>query len=145
MIRGYFDREWGMPVPAVQVALFIPTVMRRWSLTTFLIDTGSTASVIHPGSAVNDLGLDPDYLNDPARWPDHAEVRGVGGQVQHYTIPAELTFAHEDGTLKSYAQSIQVAPERPGNEGLPSLLGWDILRHFRLTVDWRSRTVTLEE
>ena len=145
MIRGYFDTAWPAPLPAVRVALFMPGVMPRWSITTFLIDTGATTTVIHPLAAVRDLGIDAARLNDPAQWPRQTDVYGVGGVVRNYLVPAELTFAREDGTLKTIEQSFQVARERSGNERLPSLLGWDILRHFRLTVDWRARLVTLEE
>jgi len=30
------------------------------------------------------------------------------------------------------------------NQTLPSLLGWDILRHYRVVVDWPMRSIRLE-
>jgi hypothetical protein len=39
---------------------------------------------------------------------------------------------------------IEVAQLTTTNRGIPSLLGWDVLQHFKLTLDWPSRTITLE-
>ncbi len=53
-------------------------------------------------------------------------------------------FLHDDGHWDVHEGEIAVAQLRPDNQGLPSLLGWDVLRHFRITAEWTSRRISLE-
>ncbi|MGH2610407.1 MAG: hypothetical protein ACRDHF_15105 [Tepidiformaceae bacterium] len=40
--------------------------------------------------------------------------------------------------------TLYVATPSAANREFPSLLGWDVLRHFDLAISWDRRAVTLE-
>lgn len=103
----------------------------------FLIDTGADATVLHPADAYRLLGDDLhgiDFDHDPRRTPG----LGVGGAVDRVVQNATLTLRSEDRQLHPIDMPILIArpiPAEPGEHGnwrLPSLLGRDFLRHFRL-------------
>ena len=56
-------------------------------------------------------------------------------------MDAALDFAHEDGATETIAETIELGGI--GSEGLPSLLGWDVLRHFRLDLNASRGSVAL--
>ena len=103
----------------------------------FLIDTGADATVLHPTDAYAILGDGLhriDFNHDPRRAPG----LGVGGAVARVVRDATLTLQSEDRRLHPIDMPILIArptPAEPGEHGnwrLPSLLGRDFLRHFRL-------------
>ena len=103
----------------------------------FLIDTGADATVLHPTDAYRLLRGDLRTIDF-----DHALRRvpglGVGGAVDRIVRDATLTLRSEDRRLHPIEMPILVArpiPSEPGDHGnwrLPSLLGRDFLRQFRL-------------
>ena len=103
----------------------------------FLIDTGADATVLHPTDAYRLFRGDLrtiDFDRDPRRVPG----LGVGGAVDRVVRDATLTLRSEDHRLHPIEMPILIArpiPSEPGEHGnwrLPSLLGRDFLRHFRL-------------
>ncbi len=103
----------------------------------FLIDTGTDATVLHPQDAKRILGDDLrriDFDRDPRR----TIGEGVVGAVERVVRDAALTLQSEDRRLHPIEMPILIArpiPAEPGEHGnwrLPSLLGRDFLRHFRL-------------
>ena len=103
----------------------------------FLIDTGTDATVLHPTDAHSILGADLytiDFDHDPRR----TTGEGVGGAAERVVRDAALTLQSEDRRLHPIETPILIArptPAEPGEHGnwrLPSLLGRDFLRHFRL-------------
>ena len=56
-------------------------------------------------------------------------------------MDAALDFAHEDGETETIAETIELGGI--GSEGLPSLLRWDVLRHFRLDLNPSRGSVSL--
>ena len=103
----------------------------------FLIDTGADATVLHPTDAYAILGDDLhriDFNHDPRRTPG----LGVGGAVDRVVRDATLALQGEDRRLHPIDMPILIArptPAEPGDHGnwrLPSLLGRDFLRRFRL-------------
>ena len=60
-----------------------------------------------------------------------------------YLHPALYVFAHDDGHIQSLHGDIHVAQPTLTNHDLPSLLGWDILRYFRIELDYVGLSVTL--
>ena len=103
----------------------------------FLIDTGADATVLHPADAHSILGADLrriDFDHDPRRTPG----LGVGGTADRVVRNATLTLRSEDRRLHPIDMPILIArptPAEPGDHGnwrLPSLLGRDFLRRFRL-------------
>ena len=75
-----------------------------------------------------------DFDHDPRRTPG----LGVGGTADRVVRNATLTLRSEDRRLHPIDMPILIArptPGEPGDHGnwrLPSLLGRDFLRHFRL-------------
>ncbi len=62
----------------------------------------------------------------------------------YFVVPCRYVFSHSDGREQAIDGVIRVAPITQSNQQLPSVLGRDVLRHFRLTADLRSRELTLE-
>lgn len=66
---------------------------------------------------------------------------GIGGGVPYRLLSASYEFAHEDGTAEAIAGTLELGGL--GSEGLPSLLGWDVLRHFWLDLNASRGSVAL--
>ena len=103
----------------------------------FLIDTGTDATVLHPPDAKRILSNDlhqVDFDHDPHR----TTGEGVGGAVDRVARDATLSLRSEDRRFYPIEMPMLIArptPAEPGDHGnwrLPSLLGRDFLRHFRL-------------
>jgi hypothetical protein len=109
----------------------------------FLVDTGSAETTLHPEDAVLALGIDGVRLSTPYIWPDKAPAYGIGGAVEDYIEPVEYMFIHEDGTAQTIRGHIRIAQLTAYSQHFPSLLGWDVLRHFRITIDSEASEVTL--
>ena len=116
----------------------------------FLIDTGTDATVLHPPDAKRILSNDLhqiDFDHDPHR----TTGEGVGGAVDRVARDATLSLRSEDRRFYPIEMPILIArptPAEPGDHGnwrLPSLLGRDFLRRFRLELlCGQQRRVTLE-
>ena len=131
-LHGHAIISGGAPLIRVAVALDNHAGDVR-----FLIDTGTDATVLHPTDAYSILGDDLhriDFDHDPRRTPG----LGVGGAVDRVVRDATLTLRSEDRRFYPIDMPILIArpaPTEPGEHGnwrLPSLLGRDFLRHFRL-------------
>lgn len=142
MIRGCFaDPAW--PVPTVQAAVAAPQLGPGAPVPEFLVDTGATRTCLHPADVVAKFGVDPSLLADSRQWSRHVTPHGVGGQAIYYPVSATFAFLHDDLTVQEIQEEIWVAQLRDGNETLPSLLGWDVLRHFELVLNWGERVIWL--
>ena len=116
----------------------------------FLIDTGTDATVLHPTDA--DRLLDDDLRRiDFERDPFRVAGLGVGGAVDRVARDVTLNLSSADNDIYTIEMPILIArptPAEPGEHGnwrLPSLLGRDFLRHFRLELlCGEQRRVTLE-
>ncbi len=70
-------------------------------------------------------------------------VFGIGGSQQEYSEDAELSFLH--GTrVVTYRMRIDIAPPLDHNRWLPSLLGMDVIRHWRMVCDVRNDVLAFE-
>jgi hypothetical protein len=58
-------------------------------------------------------------------------------------VPAEYVFRTTAGRLLTLTGQLRVAQPTAQDRFLPSLLGWDVLEHFRLVLDRRARLVEL--
>jgi hypothetical protein len=61
----------------------------------------------------------------------------------YYTVTASFAFLHADGTPLVLDGTIDIARRPPANQTIPSLLGWDILRHFDVRLNYPERIVDL--
>lgn len=140
MITGYFLPHI-LPQPLVQVVVHIDGHQPEWAPVPFVVDTGAAVTCIHALDAIRLFGMSPGSL-DPATWPETTPVGGIGGGLSYLTLPARYAFRHDDGTFQVIEGPIRVGEAR--SQGTPALLGWDLLRHFRLTVSGNGPSVTLE-
>ena len=138
MISGYFSAHWGCPF--VWTRLAIPG--RPPQPVPFLIDTGSATSIVHAKDAITRLNLARAAM-EPAAWAPEETVRrlGVAGVARSRMIEATFEFTHEDGSPQALAETIELGAV--DSQQLPSLMGWDLLRHFRIELDRGTGTVTL--
>ncbi len=139
MISGYFSARWGCPF--VWTRLAIPG--RPPQPVPFLIDTGSSTSIVHAKDASTRLNLATDAM-EPTAWTPEETVRrrGVAGVALSRLIEATFEFKHNDGALQAIAETIELGAV--DSQQLPSLLGWDILSRFRIELDRGAGAVTLE-
>jgi hypothetical protein len=127
----------------VRAALFLPGITPDWSLVGFLLDTGAATTCLHPWDATERVGISEERLQDRDAW-DRAETHsGVGGGAIYYVVRARYALLDERGEWKIIEGAIRIAHFTPTNESLPSILGWDILRRFAISLDWEQRVVEL--
>ena len=143
MIAGYFHPSFAHPLPMVQVGLFLPGITLDWVLVDFLLDTGADTTALHPPDAIFRVGIDRAALHQPSLWPNRRAASGVGGSSEYYRHPAHYAFRHADGRVQTVRTDLWIARPGPANDSLESLLGWDVLRHFRLEFDWARRRIVL--
>ena len=122
MISGSFDR--GRPV--VECRFVIPRLSVNHRLM-LLVDTGASASCLHPADAIRaaipfeELGNRVDYL-------------GIGGSSAYFRESANLLF-EDDFHLQIYRLDLLIAAPTASNRDLPSLLGRDVLNRWRMDYD----------
>lgn len=68
----------------------------------------------------------------------------MGGAAGYYIHPATYLFRHDDGTPQQIDDEIYIAQPHAANTVLPSLLGWNVLKPFKLTFDWATQRIALE-
>lgn len=145
MIRGYFDPESSFGKgPTVAVLVHIPALTDEWALIQFLIDTGSSATAVHPNDARLGFGVSLAEIRSRPDWPNPQPSLGVGGRATYFALPATYAFVHDDGHWEEISGNVDVAEPNATNHTLPSILGWDMLEQFRVTMDWPSGVVSLE-
>jgi hypothetical protein len=135
LIRGFWEPDF--PLPLIEVAVRLDDIAPRWNLVYFVIDTGATHTSIQPADAMSVLGISIEDL-DAARWNDTVASAGIGGRLAYRAILVRYAFFDEDRSLPAVfiqPAEAQLAAYTPESAELPSLLGWDVLRHFRLTID----------
>lgn len=143
MIQGYFDTRLPAPVPMVRAAVFLPSITPEWVSVDFVLDTGASATCLHPLDAVFRAGIPVVHLLNPQFWPNQDTRQGVGGGALYFPWPTTYAFLQDDGQWKEIEDTILIAQLTVRNTGLASLLGWNILDKFHLSVDWARRTIEL--
>ena len=125
MILGSFDKEWGRPW--VQGRLFLPSLHLIGDID-FLVDSGSDATTLHPKDG---LPMELEYSELSVGTVPYDGFGGTQFPSQELAI---MMFV--DGRLLRYYE-IPISIPRPEdhNRGLPSVLGQDILKHWRMVHD----------
>jgi hypothetical protein len=145
VIPGYFDPalpSW--PRPLIRVMLYLPSISKNWAPVDFLLDTGASSSCVHPLDATTRIGISDASLRTPSLWALQRTSHGVGRSSADYVVPAYYALQHDDGTWATHREDLAIARPTTANQGIPSLLGWDILRHYRVVVDWSGNSIRLE-
>jgi hypothetical protein len=145
LIAGFFDPNYPQPLPMITVALFLPRITRDWVGVDFLLDTGADTTSLFPQDALTLVGIDWATVNNTVGWPSPKPMRGVAGSGERYPWPVTYAFQHQDGRWQSIDGQIDIVRPSPDTMSVESLLGWDVLRHFRVIVDWSQRQVSLEQ
>lgn len=130
MIEGFFRP--GGPYPFVRAGVRLGGAPARWAAVEFIVDTGAAVSCIHARDAVNRLHLPASEL-DPGSWDRMERFAGVGGTSRYGVRACTYGFVEADGTPIVLPGEIRLGELRRG-PALPSILGWDVLRHFELAV-----------
>lgn len=102
----------------------------------FLVDTGCGVTTILPRDS-SAMGLDFDMLRESG------VAVGIGGTQIEYNEEAEISFFH-GVNLVTYLKEIDISPVTGYNTRLPSLLGMDVIRHWRMTCDVRNGEVEFD-
>ena len=144
MISGHFGLNFARPMPVVRASLHLPGITSSFVALDFLLDTGATSTCLHPQDAIVRVGISPAALATPHLWPSVTSSQGIGGPAGYYSHPAVYAFRHDDGTWQQIDEEICIAQPSPTNAVLPSLLGWNLLQHFKITIDWATQRVSLE-
>jgi len=129
VITGHFGTDGKPYVKSQQV---IPSLSVRGDVE-FLLDTGSDRTSLHP---LDSLALRVPY----AQLGNPMYFAGIGGSQAYFTADAALLFRDE---IQDRLYFLRVAIARPSqhNLQLPSLLGQDILRHWRTIHDPTERAL----
>lgn len=135
MIPGRFDPNYAHPWPRVRAGVLLKDIAQDWIVVDFVLDTGASATCLHPTDALTISGIDLSMLTDPARWSVVSTFSGIGGGVSYFTTSALYAFMHDDGRVHLIDGTIKVAQWTLTNQALPSLLGWEILASFTLFAD----------
>ena len=131
MIEGWFDVA-GRPYVAAQV--YFPRLERAPRNLEFLVDTGADVTSLHP---VDCVGMPYEELRDLS------ETGGVGGVAGYYSEDAFVVFDDGEAT-HIYSMHVDIAVPTRDNASLPSLLGQDILRHWRVIHDRPANSLTID-
>lgn len=129
------------------IAVAIPGVVPSPRVIEFVVDTGAMQTCIHVVDAVRALRIDPgDLIRPPQTWTVAGEASGVGGKATYYTHGCSYGFLSlPGGQLRTIAGQVYLARLSEGTVDLPSILGWDMLQHFRVDIDYAAGRVRLME
>ena len=127
----------------VRVAVYLPGMTASWSLVDFLLDTGAATTCLHPPDTVERLAISNQRLQSRDAWESVETYHGVGGGATYFVARSRYALLDEHGEWQIIEGTLRVAEATVTNRGLASILGWDILRGFAVTLDWQQRLVEL--
>lgn len=127
MIKGRFGNTSGRPY--IDGYLEIPHLSVRGNIS-FVLDTGSDCTVLMPLDARR-LKLNYTQLEGS----EQDESQGFGGKSIDFIVPAILMIREVGSTVHGYEVDLRVAEPKDGTEDIPSILGRDVLDHWRYTID----------
>ena len=132
MIPGRFETFSKRPI--LDCYLFLPDFGFDATIP-FLIDTGADRSLLMPADAKR-MGIDHSKLT----YDDCST--GVGGDCKEHITRGKLIVT--DGNLMhGYIFTLGIAEAVPELEEAPSLLGMDILRHWRVMCDYTNKQIRI--
>lgn len=134
MINGRFGNTSGRPY--LEAHIILPTLGLQGSVS-FLVDTGADVTTLMPSDAVR-LGVDFSTLQNPGL------SYGAGGAFTEFTESGHLLVADGPTMLYGYDVNFALIPPAPDRLGNPSLLGRDVLNHWKITFDHSNGLVQAE-
>ena len=106
----------------------------------FIVDTGAAFTFLSATDAMRYLNV-PRAGLDSNNWTDAISVDGMGGKLRGRSTSALYGFRHGDRVVESIPGPMLVGDIN--SDGLPSLLGWDLLKYFRLDIHGGNQTIVL--
>ena len=106
----------------------------------FIVDTGAARTCLHALDCIRYFGVSPASL-DPSTWPSPVQMGGIGGSVWFKESSATYGLHRDDGHVEVIEGSILIGDMK--TSGMPSLLGWDLLKFFNLEVHGGNQTLRL--
>ncbi len=139
MIRGRYVLGRPQISGLLQFAT-IPKFAKSLVSVRFLMDTGADATLVQP------VDYEPSGLRYRVfdGFPLAKSTRGFGGKIGARSVPAALYLRHEDGHYDRISLTVDVARPTEKSEGLPSVLGRDVLDLYELIMDRSRGVITLE-
>ena len=132
LVKGSFDVDSRRPY--VQGLLFIPRLQKTHRIN-FLVDTGSDSTILNPKDGKM-MRINYDGLR-------YAEpIYGVGAKTKASVHSAIVAFASDGDSLVLYNIELDIMPNLPDTDILPSQLGTDVLHKWRMY--WDSHQDRLE-
>ena len=141
-IRGYYDipeSPEDTSAPYVKVRVYLPHTGHSAELD-FLVDTGAYATVLHPDD-IDRMGIDAGSLRGR-----QTQASGIGGSMSYISVDAVLSmYDGEAGAWRGFPVHLDVSTQDSDpDDGLPSLLGRDILNRCNCNFDAPQGIVALE-
>lgn len=132
MIPGFFAPQI-LPQPLIRLAVIVAEFPAApAALVPFVIDTGAALTTIHAMDAIRFFGATPAEL-DSSTWTNARPMGGIGGDIQCKPSAAQFGFKQFDGSLLVIDDEVLIGDMKSAST--PSLLGWNLLKYFKLTVD----------
>ena len=140
-VPGYYSSSRRRPY--VGVVVYLPRFDTAAGIS-FLIDTGADTTAVHWGDLESFVATGGGSLASDLEFESMSTAAGLSGDVVEYGIePAILFFTDESGDVAPMERRIRIAVE-PRVEGIPSLLGRDVLADMRLDFNMPADELTLE-
>ena len=133
MLTGFFGVLSGRPY--IEGRVILPRLGLGAGVT-FLIDTGADTSILNPADA-RELGVDFGHLSN------RSEAVGTAGVAVSYVEPASIVFTDPGRRIYVYQIDLDIADPVAGVEGLPSLLGRDVVDRMRMVYEPAKGTLTM--
>lgn len=133
-IRGFLTAAQEATRPYVACYVWFPRLLVGAAVR-LLVDTGADTTTIHWGDRVTLTTLDGLPLPSDVRFQEDAQAAGISGvPVAYGREQALLVLVDEEGTPVYFTETIQIALDTQ-TQRIPSLLGRDLMRQMRLTLD----------
>ena len=132
MIAGRFD---SLDRPYVESRLIIPRLHVNQTVQ-FLLDTGSDSCCLHPQDAW-ESGIPFGQLGST-----HLS-QGIGGSSPYFREPAILSFS-DSFLARLYVVELLIAEPSDTNNGLPSLLGRNVINRWYVEYDPANERLDIE-
>jgi hypothetical protein len=110
-----------------------------------LVDTGADATSLHWGDRLALASSDGVALATDALFPQKQSANGIAGAaeaIEYGVDDAVYLFRDENGILIPLSGSIKIALD-PRTDGVPSLLGRDLLQSMRLDHNLPANEISL--
>ena len=135
MIRGKFTSYAG---PAITCSVSLPGLGTGTAEVTFLLDTGASFSILHPGDVAS-LRVDSSLLSGLRT----TTGRGIGGGASYVAVDGRLSIRHLDGNPVTYWLPLHLTERSEVNADYPSVLGMDFISYFKMCVSLNDTLVEL--